>query len=119
MSAVWWVLPALGVLVLAAWAGHRALLRADGSGAGVADAFGNFVDLFEPARARAARDLRDHEHQGPVLPSPAPDHDERAVVLVRGPDVSPGSTSEVKELAVSSPPAAMSTPARWPMTSSR
>lgn len=80
----------VGVITLAAWAGHRALVRADGSGSGTADALGNFIDVFEPARARAARDLREHEHAGPVTPVPDPDdQDERPVRLQLGPDGRP------------------------------
>jgi hypothetical protein len=62
-----------GVLVLALvlWAGHRMLIqrRSDTSSA-TADALGNFIDVFDPARARADRDLDSREHQGEVLPSP-------------------------------------------------
>ena len=36
-------------------------------------ALGNFIDVFDPARARADRDLDSKEHQGEVLPSPDDD----------------------------------------------
>lgn len=66
---------ALLMLVLVVWAGHRTLTRGDRSGGGAtADAMGNFIDVFDPARARADRDLRSKEHQGPVVPSPDDDH---------------------------------------------
>jgi len=35
-----------------------------------AGALGNFIDVFDPARARAERDLDSREHQGEALPSP-------------------------------------------------
>jgi len=59
------------VLALLAWAGHRMLTseRPPGSG-GASDALGNFIDVFDPARARADRDLESKEHQGEVAPSP-------------------------------------------------
>jgi len=59
------------VLGLLAWAGHRMLTadRPPGSG-GASDALGNFIDVFDPARARADRDLESREHQGEVVPSP-------------------------------------------------
>jgi hypothetical protein len=88
MAELWWIVPGLMVLGLAIWAGHRALMSADGSGAGVADAFGNFVDVFEPARARAARDLKDHENVGPVIPSPDDDDDDD-IRLIRDPTARP------------------------------
>ena len=89
MAALWWIAPGLLVLGLAVLAGHRALTRADGSGAGIADAFGNFIDVFEPARARAARDLKDHENIGPIAPSPDDDDDEALLRILRNPDGSP------------------------------
>lgn len=91
MAALWWILPGVLVMALAVWAGHRALVRADGSGAGIADAFGNFIDVFEPARARAARDLKDHENVGPVAPSPDDDDDQSLLRIIRNPDGSPRS----------------------------
>ncbi len=59
------------VLALLAWAGHRMLVseRPPGSG-GASDALGSFIDVFDPARARADRDLQSQEHQGEVVPSP-------------------------------------------------
>ncbi len=61
----------------------------DGLGS-IGDAFGNLIDVFEPAQARAARDLKAEEHKGPVTPSPD-DDDERPVRLVLGPDGKPNA----------------------------
>ena len=91
MAELWFIVPGLTFLGLAIWAGHRALMSADGSGAGIADAFGNFIDVFEPARARAARDLKDHENVGPVIPSPDDDDDDALLRIIRNPDGSPRS----------------------------
>lgn len=80
----------VGVLVAAVVAGNRTLRNADGSGSGIVDALGNFTDVFEPSRARAARDLKDFENAGPVTPVPDDDDDEdRPYRLVRGPDGRP------------------------------
>lgn len=66
----------IGVVLLAipvvVWASHRMLTtsHADGTGgSGGADAFGGLVDIFEPARARAAKDLESHN----TLRQEAPD----------------------------------------------
>ena len=53
----------------------------------VGDAFGNFIDVFDPGQARAQRDLKHEEHKGPVTPSP----DDDPVRLVNGPDGRPRS----------------------------
>jgi hypothetical protein len=91
MAELWFIIPGLFFLALTIWAGHRTLLKADGSGAGIADAFGNFIDVFEPARARASRDLKDHENVGPVAPSPDDDDDDSLLRIERSPDGSPTS----------------------------
>jgi hypothetical protein len=88
VGAIWWVLPGLAAFGLTVWAGHRALRSADGSHAGVADAFGNFIDVFDPARARADRDLKQHFNAGPVTRTPDDDDDDR-LRLIRNPDGSP------------------------------
>jgi len=88
VGAIWWVLPGLAALGLTVWAGHRALMSADGSSAGVADAFGNFIDVFNPGQARADRDLKEHFSSGPVTRSPDDDEDDR-VRLIRNPDGTP------------------------------
>jgi hypothetical protein len=58
------------VLLLVAWAGHRTLTARGSHSSGTADALGNFIDVFDPARARADRDLQSREHMGEVIPSP-------------------------------------------------
>jgi hypothetical protein len=66
-----------GLLVfgLVMWAGHRMLVeRRGGASSATGGALGNFIDVFDPARARADLDLASKEHQGDVLPSPD-DHD--------------------------------------------
>ena len=71
------VFGAAGLLVLALvlWSGHRMVTeRRSGASSGAGGALGNFIDVFDPARARADRDLDSKEHQGDVLPSPD-DHD--------------------------------------------
>jgi hypothetical protein len=62
-----------GVLVV--WAGHRMLTSGDGASSGAADMLGNFIDVFDPARAQADRDLESHKNMGEVLPSPDDDDD--------------------------------------------
>ena len=68
------------VLGLLAWAGHRMLVgeRPPGTG-GASDALGSFIDVFDPARARADRDLQSKAHQGEVVPSP--DDEDLPVVI--------------------------------------
>ena len=53
---------------------------------GVGDAFGNFIDVFDPGASRAQLDLKHEEHKGPVTPSP---DDDDPVRLVHGPDGRP------------------------------
>lgn len=67
----------LVLLALVVVAGNR-VLRADHPvSSGMADGLGNFIDVFDPARARADRDLRSHDNQGVVTPDP--DDDDRPV----------------------------------------
>jgi len=64
-------LAGLLVLCLVMWAGHRMLTeRRSGASSATGGALGNFIDVFDPARARADLDLDSKEHQGEVLPSP-------------------------------------------------
>jgi hypothetical protein len=76
---------AAGALVLAllAWAGHRMLTSDRSGGGGVSDALGNFIDVFDPARARADRDLESKEHQGEVAPTPDDDDPPARIDTVR------------------------------------
>ena len=62
----------VGVLVLGlvAWAGHRMLNSDQRGSSGMTDALGSFIDVFDPARAKADRDLQSQKHQGTVIPSP-------------------------------------------------
>jgi hypothetical protein len=66
------VFGAVGVvlLLLVVWAGHRMLRNPSGTGGGVADGMGVFVDVFDPARARADRDLKSKDNETQVVPSP-------------------------------------------------
>lgn len=67
----------LAVLGLTVLIGNH-MVRNPGEGASVmGDAFGNFIDVFDPARARADRDLESKEHEGDAAPSP--DDDDRPV----------------------------------------
>jgi len=71
MEALAFVVAGALVLGLLAWAGHRMLTgERPAGGGGASDALGNFIDVFDPARARADRDLESKEHQGEVAPSP-------------------------------------------------
>jgi len=71
------VVAIVGVLVvgLVALASHRMLRGGSGRGTAMADGLGNFIDVFDPARARADRDLQSQKHRGDVLPSPDDDPD--------------------------------------------
>jgi hypothetical protein len=70
VEAIVFAAAGLVVLGLAGWAGHRMLTTGQQGGGGAADALGNFIDVFDPARARADRDLESKENQGEVAPSP-------------------------------------------------
>ncbi len=70
--AVWIVAGAL-VLGLVIWTGNKTLRSGGAAGSGASDALGNFIDVFDPARSRADRDLKDWENTGPVIPSPDED----------------------------------------------
>jgi hypothetical protein len=72
------------LLVLVVAAGTRMLRHHDGTGSGASDALGSFIDVFDPARARADRDLESREHQGEVIPSPGDDDRPVAVDLSKG-----------------------------------
>ncbi len=83
-------------LVVVAVADHG--LRNPGQqSAGMGDAFGNFIDVFDPAQARAQRDLKSQENQGEIIPSPDDDEsamriidkDGQRIVKIRRPGVTP------------------------------
>jgi hypothetical protein len=65
------VIGAAGVvlLLLVIWAGHRMLRNPSGTGGGIADGMGVFVDAFDPGRARADQDLKSKDHETQVVPS--------------------------------------------------
>jgi hypothetical protein len=82
---------AVGMVLLTAAAVIRLQRSLDRSGGrqglgSFGDAFGNFIDVFDPGQARAQRDLKHEEHKGPVTPSP---DDDDPVRLVHGPDGRP------------------------------
>ena len=59
------------VLGLVVWSGHRMVTeRRNGASSASGGALGNFIDVFDPARARSDRDLDSKEHQGEILPAP-------------------------------------------------
>lgn len=69
------------VLGLAVVAGDR-LLRRRRRGdvvSGFGDALGNYIDVFGPGQARAARELQEQDNVGAVAPSP--DDDDRPVSI--------------------------------------
>ena len=65
------------LLVLVVVAGNRVLRSDNPVSSGMADGLGSFIDVFDPARARADRDLKSHDNQGVVTPNP--DDDDRPV----------------------------------------
>jgi hypothetical protein len=72
--------------VVRMWRGSGKPGGRDGLGS-IGDAFGNFIDVFDPGQARAQRDLKHQQHQGPVTPSPDDEND--PVRLLNGPDGRP------------------------------
>lgn len=94
------MLGAAGVVVLAlvVWAGTRMVRTSEGGG-GVGNGMGTFVDVFDPARARADDDLKSKEHQGEVAPRPEDDDRPLTVdlssmqVRVRRPAVRPAAAA--------------------------
>jgi len=61
------------VLLLVVWAGHRMLRNPTGASGGITDGMGSFIDVFDPARARADEDLKSKENQGEIMPLPEDD----------------------------------------------
>jgi hypothetical protein len=85
MAAWVFAVAALLVGVLLVWTGHRMLRNGGAASSGAADALGSFIDVFDPARARADRDLESHKNMGEVLPSDDEDDAPRwSVDLHRG-----------------------------------
>ncbi len=58
------------LLLLVIWAGHRMLRNPAPNASGMGDGMGSFVDVFDPARGRADRDLKSKDNQGEVVPRP-------------------------------------------------
>lgn len=85
---VGWALGAvafLAVLQVVIWLSHRSLRNSHRDGtasAGGADAFGGLIEVFEPGRARADKDLESAKHQGQIIPSPGT-HDDPVRVDLR------------------------------------
>ena len=61
----------LGVL-LAAWSGTRMLRSGEMSGGGAADMLGGAIDVFDPGKSRADRDLAEEQNKSEIVPSPDP-----------------------------------------------
>jgi len=83
---VGWVVTACAVLVVTVLVfvvSHHTLRTGASQGSGMADAFGSFIDVFDPARSRADQDLKSFENQGEVLPSP--DDDDRPMRVIDRP----------------------------------
>ncbi len=73
-----WVVTAvavLGVTVLVFVVSHHTLRSAGRQSAGMGDAFGNFIDVFDPGRSRNDRELKSHDNQTEIAPSPDDDDD--------------------------------------------
>lgn len=80
---VGWVFGVAGFLVatlVVIVVSHRTLTSAGRQSSGMADAFGNFIDVFDPGQARAERDLKSQEHQGAIIPSL--DDDDRPMRII-------------------------------------
>ncbi|RNL65137.1 hypothetical protein EFK50_03980 [Nocardioides marmoriginsengisoli] len=75
--------------VVAVWVFQRGLARdARPRTSSMGDAFGNLIDVFDPAQARASRDLKDQQNVGPVSKVPERDPDD-PIQLTLGPDGNP------------------------------
>lgn len=84
MEPLVFLLAAVLATGLALWAGFRTMTTRRPGPSGTADALGNFIDVFDPARARADRDLASRRHMGAVLPAPDDDEHASRVDLQRG-----------------------------------
>lgn len=74
-QVIYVVLGVAGVLVLllVVVAGHKMLRNPAPSSGGMGDGMGNFIDVFDPARARADQDLKSKDNQGEIIPRPEDD----------------------------------------------
>lgn len=75
MDVVVFIVAGTLVLGLVVLVGTRMLRDGSGTGGAISDGLGNFIDVFDPARARADRDLESQKHRGEVAPSPDDDDD--------------------------------------------
>ncbi|TQL66843.1 hypothetical protein FB381_0709 [Nocardioides albertanoniae] len=72
------------VLALIIWASNTALRSSRKRGSTIGDGLGSFIDVFDPAQARAARDLKEQDNVGHVIPSPDGDDPPHGVDLNAG-----------------------------------
>ena len=72
----------VGLLAVAGTALLRSSRRRGSSGVG--DGLGSFIDVFDPGNARAARDLKEQDNVGHVVPSPDGDDPAYGVDLRAG-----------------------------------
>jgi len=76
------VVVVLGLIIAAC---HKALRSSRrGVSSGIGDGLGNFIDVFDPGNARAARDLEEQDNVGHVVPSPDGDDPPYGVDLKAG-----------------------------------
>ncbi len=87
MEVVPWIVAVIVVGGLVFWASHRMLLGSREGSTSISDGLGTFIDVFDPARARADEDLKSRQNQGPVMPTP--DDEDDPVRLLKGPDGRP------------------------------
>lgn len=73
----------LVLFVLVVLAGNRVLRSGGAASSGMADGLGSFIDVFDPARARADEDLKSHQNQGAVIPNLEDDEPPVVVDLVK------------------------------------
>jgi hypothetical protein len=85
------VIALLVVTSFAVWRFERSVERhGRPGGSSMGDAFGNLIDVFDPAQARASRDLKEQQNVGPVSKTPERDPDD-PIQITLGPDGEPRS----------------------------
>ena len=89
------------LFVLVVMSAHRTLTRSGNATSGMSDALGSFIDVFDPARARAERDLKSKQNQGPIIPSP--DDEDRPIKVI---DSGGRRVVEIRRPAPTQPPTA-------------
>ena len=76
------VVAVLGLMIAA---GTRVLRWSRrGVSSGIGDGLGSFIDVFDPGNARAARELKEQDNIGHVVPSPDGDDPPHGVDLKSG-----------------------------------